>query len=135
LKALIKRNGYAQVRLSRGSRQDNRWISIHRLVAIAFLGEPTANQQVNHRNGLKADNRLANLDWTLPRDNTKHAFITGLRCSLKGAQVPWAKLTVEEVREIRRQRGCTSHQELANRYGVSRSTISLILEGKNWRHC
>lgn len=47
-------------------------VKIHRLVAIAFLGE--SDLQVNHKNGIRNDNRLDNLEWVTPLENMRHSF-------------------------------------------------------------
>ena len=48
---------------------------VHRLVAQAFLDKSEIDKKlVNHKNGIKNDNRLSNLEWMNHQENTKHAI-------------------------------------------------------------
>lgn len=71
LKIGIYRNGYQYVRLSFNGAAKARLV--HRIVALAFLGNPTAPaNHVNHKNGNKSDNRPENLEWVTPSENHRH---------------------------------------------------------------
>ena len=52
-------------------------VSVHRSVARAFLGPPNG-LEVNHKSGIKADNRVENLEYVTRSENMKHAFRLGL---------------------------------------------------------
>ena len=53
---------------------------VHRLVMDAFGGkQPSEEYQVNHIDGDKSNNSIDNLEWVTPKENTDHAFNSGLR--------------------------------------------------------
>lgn len=64
--------GYKQIRL----RKDNlsRLYFVHRLVLMAFIPNPFNKPYVNHKNGIRNDNRVENLEWCTRSENEKHAY-------------------------------------------------------------
>jgi hypothetical protein len=91
-----QRTGYPTGAMFRnGLRKD---AFLHSVVAAAFIGPRPEGFVVNHKNGVKSDNRVENLEYVTPSQNTRHAHATGLMNPQPGSR----KLTDEQVVEIRR---------------------------------
>lgn len=75
LKPRLSNCGYQRVLLASHKR-----VSVHRLVALAFLGlPPEGRPYVNHKDGDKGNNNVANLEWCSAKENAEHAVRIGLR--------------------------------------------------------
>jgi len=111
-------------------------MSVHRLVAIAFIPNPLNLPEVNHKNGIKSDNRVQNLEWSTRSDNVKHAIKTGLMTIKKGDDCSWSKLKENYIAEIKRLNleEKLSHSEIAKLYNVSRVCITKVINRNNWRN-
>lgn len=77
LKTNFNKQGYLYVDLYKC--QKTKKFRIHQLVANAFIPKLERLTQINHKNGIKTDNRVCNLEWVTPSENVKHAYKHGLR--------------------------------------------------------
>ncbi len=123
---------YPNLRLSRFGKFKN--VVIHRLMAIAFLPNPLNKKEVNHINGIKNDNRLENLEWVTPKENSVHSRLTGL-AKQNGEDSVWAKLKNEDVLVIREmaENGIT-FREIGEKFGIQPMTAWNIANRKRWKH-
>jgi len=124
----IRPQGYATVRLGLGGSKTS--LYVHRIVAGAFLGKGEAGQEVCHRNGDKADNRVGNLYWGTRLENMADRERLGE--AARGEQHGHAKLSEAQVLAIRRDE--RFQYLIAAEYGVSRRLVGMIKAGKVWKH-
>lgn len=118
--------GYPSLRLGRGHP-----VMVHQLVALAFLGAPEGRYTC-HNNGVRSDNRLANLRYDTAYGNQADRAAHGTETH--GSALPQAKLTEAQVGEIKRRLILgETHAAVASDYGVCAATVSLIAAGRNWR--
>lgn len=66
LKPYINMNGYLLIRIA------GKMMSVHRLIALEFCEGHSPDKVVNHKNGIKTDNRAANLEWITQAENVIH---------------------------------------------------------------
>ena len=124
------KRGYLEVAiLENGHRAKH---PVHRLVGFAYVDGYEDGLTINHINGVKTDNRAANLEWVSLARNSQHQWEAGL-VDLRGENQPNHKLKSKQVVYIRRLllQGVSAHT-LAVIAGVSQSLIAKIRDGKAW---
>ena len=122
--------GYNRVTLT-SSEGIPKILFVHQLVAIAFIGPKSPEKPyVNHKNFVRNDNRVENLEWVDSQQNMDHQVDAGR--SLKGSKNPSAILTEEQVKEIK---SCDlSFKEMSLKYGVGIGAIEALRYGRTWKH-
>jgi hypothetical protein len=136
LKPVDRGNGYLCVTFWENKKKKN--LSVHVLVAEAFLEKLTAEHLPNHKNGIRSDNRLENLEYKTQAENIQHSYANGFQKKEqnRGENNGQSKLTESDVLEIlaimNRERGEAG--KVGKNYGVASRTISDIWNGKTWKH-
>src|ERR1035441_217154 len=117
----LTHDGYLYVCLCKSSVSKN--LTVHRLVARAFIPNPLNKPEVNHKNFNTQDNDINNLEWVTGLENRQHS--TKNNRTKKGHRL--TKATVLEIREKYKD---SSSPKLAKEYGVDHTTILSIVNRK-----
>lgn len=133
-KGTITRHGYVSANVTFEDGFHAR--SAHRAVAYAFIpnDDPINKIEVNHKDGIKTNNCVDNLEWCTKKENEQHAsYVLGKRV---GEDCYYSTLTEEKVLEIYNLCKTTNmlYKEIAELYNVVPSEVSLIVGGKKWRN-
>lgn len=136
LEPSLNGNGYLKYTLAIVNSRTT--VLAHRLVLQSFTRQTgTGEMQVAHLDGNKLNNRLENLVWASAKENSDHKVVH--KTMARGERIGNSKLTEEQVKTIREtfHRGGPRDSNLiflAEKYGVSTSTIYLVIKRKVWAH-
>lgn len=111
-------------------------MKLHRLVAKAFIPNPDNKPDINHIDAVRHNNEASNLEWCTKSENGLHAYRMGLnkgsrKTKNNGESNGNKKITSDTARKIYFDEG--SNRVLAKKYGVGKTTIGSIKQGKAWR--
>lgn len=132
LKPTTDKYGYYRLCFRLKNRKTKQFF-VHRLVAICFIENNENKPQINHKDLDKKNNCVENLEWCNNSENIKHLFNNGI-LSQKGSKNNQSKLNEEKVIEIYKLKGKMKHNNIAEIYGVARTTITQIMSQINWKH-
>lgn len=116
--------GYMQVRLWKDGTSYSRYV--HRLVALTLLPKPLDPKQkyVNHKDGIKTNNQLSNLEWVTNAVNTQQGYDTGAyKFKSRSHKV------LATHKETGEEHLYPSIRQLSDDLGVNRKTVSALLKG------
>lgn len=124
-----KKNGrYHQVMLSKNGAPYYRYV--HRLVAQAFIPTVDGKKIINHKNGVKTDNRVENLEWSTMSENMQHAYDSGFMPTKIGPNSKFDECDVLDMRSM--YRNGIKIKDIAIRYDSRYATIWRIVKNKRW---
>jgi hypothetical protein len=129
-----KMNIYGYFEVSLYSNNVSKHFKSHRIICEAFLPNLENKRQVNHKNGIKSDNRLENLEWATSSENTKHSFDNGFQKPASGEKNGHSILTEKDVLMIRSGELKMTQRQMALFFNVKPSTINCIIKRRNWKH-
>lgn len=118
----IDKDGYCCVSIS-GNKE-----LLHRIICLCFIPNPENKPFVNHKDGIKTNNAVSNLEWCTAYENNNHAFAMGLNTGkrLSDAQV------LEAVAKYNSGQG--SSEQLGKEYGVDARMIMGYVTGRERKH-
>lgn len=121
-------DGYLRIQISVNKKR--KFIGVHRLVLLAFIGKPSDGYVGRHLNDNPLDNRIENLAWGSHNDNMadrkEHGNYT------QGESHPMSKLKKDDVLSIRKSK--ETGGTLSKKFNVGTSQISRIKRKQSWVH-
>jgi len=125
--------GYLICGLSKKGKRKN--FLIHRLVCYSFLDSDLNKTIVNHKNGIKTDNRVENLEWCTQMENIKHSIDNNLVDQL-GSKHHSSKVNESDVLKIRSIyiKHYFGYKKISEMYNISWVNVRNIIKRRTWRH-
>lgn len=130
-KPSLNKNGYYYIQNRFGG------FTVHSIVADCFLENTKNLEQINHKDGVKTNNHVDNLEWVTRSENAKHAFRKGLlkfngKCGEDSNLSKYTEnLIVDICEEL--QKG-TRNIDVSIMFGVPASYIKTLKAKKAWKY-
>jgi hypothetical protein len=124
-------HGYRYIKLCILNQRKNHYV--HRLVASTFIPKEKNKIEVNHKNAIKSDNRVSNLEWVSIQQNRDHAVKNGLVAhGEKSSNSVLTEKQVVEILDIFHKNPKSNKTHIGRRFGVNDTAIIKILRGMRW---
>lgn len=133
--SLMKRYGYGYLLINFSKNSIKYTLRVHILIAQAFIPNPKNKPQVNHKKGIKTDNRISQLEWATASENGLHAYKNGFskpnksRLGTTGKLSPRSKainqFTLDRIFIKTHESMCEAQRET----GIWQANISKVCSG------
>lgn len=130
----ISKFGYRKMWLSANGK--TRYYFLHRIIAAAFIKNKESKPFINHKNAIKLDNSISNLEWCTSSENQLHAHKMGLHPKTKPG-TGLKKLSNPAAKKVQ----CLFTGEImcmtdaATLLGMERKAFSAIMNGRGTNWC
>ena len=129
LKRHYDRDGYLRVTINNGDKSKMKYV--HRLVAETFISNPNNYEQVNHKNGIKDDNRVENLEWCTRSQNIRHRIdVLGVTLRNKKGSKEVEQYTLDNILI----NTFPSAKEAGRQLNISQGHISEVCRGEHTQY-
>lgn len=129
----ITKKGYCRCDLSKDNKKQAH--AVHRLVGVAFVPNLENLPQINHKKGIKTDNRYHQIEWSTCQQNIQAAFDTGIK-TVAAENHPRSLFTNEQVKEMRKlfEESKISVNKIADQFKTSYNTAWRIVKSYNYQN-
>lgn len=131
LSVVNRKDGYQEV----GIRKEKvkYVVMVHRLVAMTYLPNPENKPCVNHKDSVRDNNHVDNLEWCTQKENLEHASRKGRLIGKRGETNYGAVMDNETCHEIcKAMQDGAKLSDLSRKYSINIKTLSNIKNGKRW---
>lgn len=99
--------------------------NVHRLVAMAFLGEKPEGLIICHNDGNHLNNNVKNLRYDTYKENTKDSYRHNGKFGV-------SKLTIDDVVSIRKEYKDKSVKEISDKYNIGKQSVYNIINNETY---
>jgi len=124
LKPQRTKDGYMRLRFNVNGKLVSR--SAHRITATTFLPNPDNLPQVNHRNCIRTDNRVENLEWVTLKENISYRDKCGHTARNNATKLPAIAINIKTLEVL----WFHSQHEAGRELGIDNSNINNVIKGK-----